>query len=219
MAAAMNERDSMKPMKRALMVAVAIVASTIVGVGGGGSASADPVPAPTCPNPPMAQSFLNLGDANYYFRMIGGGFEGANPGWTLSNGASIRTGGSWLSPLSPMPASASDNKTLVLRPGAIAKSAPFCVSGTAPVMRFFSRSQFVGSSVWAIVSATNDTGATASVLWTPTVQFLPFWSSQQALFRLPFLADHLTTVTITLVSAGLTTAEVDDVFIDPLRQR
>jgi hypothetical protein len=68
------------------------------------------------------------------------------------------------------------------------------------------------------VPAPDDAG-NRQTLVSPVVSVLPAWSAPQALFRLPLLGDHLTDVTIEIRSIGLGPVLVDDIYIDPLRQR
>jgi hypothetical protein len=93
------------------------------------------------------------------------------------------------------------------------------VTGTAPTMRLFARqTSLLPSAVVVTVVATRP-GALPQVLTTPTLSFPGVWTSPTELFRLPWLGDANTQVSITIASVGLGTVQIDDVYVDPIRQR
>lgn len=79
-----------------------------------------------CPGQSFAQSFLALGDANYYTLVPGSQFDAPGEGWELRNGASIVT--------ATRP-DASAGGVLDLPSGAVAVSPPVCVTLQYPSAR------------------------------------------------------------------------------------
>jgi hypothetical protein len=118
-----------------------------------------------------------------------------------------------------MPFAPSDDHGLVLAPLASATASTFCVTGTAPTMRLFARqSSWLPSAIVVTVIATRP-GSLPQVLTTPTLAVPGAWTSPTELFRLPWLGDADTQVSITIASVGLGTVQIDDVYVDPIRQR
>jgi hypothetical protein len=163
---------------------------------------------------PEAQTFGPLGDQSWYVEAPNGGFENGSAGWTLSPGASVQSGANQ----TLLPA-AGDDHGLVLPPLASATTGVFCVTGTAPTMRLFARqSSWLPSAIVVTVVATRP-GSLPQLLATPTLAVPGSWTSPTELFRLPWLGDANTQVTITIASVGLGTVQIDDVYVDPIRQR
>jgi hypothetical protein len=168
-----------------------------------------------CPELPLSQPFRPLLDAHWYFLAPNGGFEDGDAGWRLSPGARVASGTNQ----TLLPQSSTDDHALALPPLTSATTAELCVEGTAPTMRIFARSTSFLPGALAITVVARRDGSLPQVLASPSIQLLGGWGAPTALFRLPWIGDDLTDVTVTISSVGLGTVQVDDVFIDPLRQR
>jgi hypothetical protein len=167
------------------------------------------------PTAAESQAFAPLGDQNWYVEAPNGGFEAGSAGWTLTPGAGVQAGANQ----AVMPFASTDNHGLVLAPLASATSQTFCVSGTAPTMRMFARqTSWLPSAIVVTVVATRP-GSLPQVLTTPTLAVPGSWTSPVELFRLPWLGDANTQVSITIASVGLGSVQIDDVYVDPIRQR
>ena len=186
------------------------LALTMTGIGLPGAADAEPA----CPDRPTARSFAWALDLNSYFRMPGGDFEDGGSSWTLSGGAGVLDGMNE----TVLPAAPTDSHALDLPSGSTAQAAPLCVSGTATAMRLFARSNGLLGLAVVVVTARDDAGHSQTVL-SPAIPLTHAWSAPLLLFRLPLLGDGFTSVTIDVRSIGIGGIAVDDVFVDPLRQR
>ena len=168
-----------------------------------------------CPQPELSQPFTSLLDHRWYFLAPNGGFEDGTRHWSVTPGVRVTAGTNQ----TLLPQSGSDRHALALPPLSSATTAPLCVEGTAPVMRIFARTTSILPAVIAVTVVARRPGALPQVLATPTVSLLGGWGAPSALFRLPWIGDGHTDVTVTIASVGLSTVQIDDVFIDPLRQR
>jgi hypothetical protein len=118
-----------------------------------------------------------------------------------------------------MPTPVGGNHALVLAPLSAATTSTFCVTGTAPTMRLFARQTSLLPSAIVVTVVATRPGALPQVLTTPTLSFPGQWTSPSELFRLPWLGDGNTQVSITIASVGLGTVQLDDIYVDPIRQR
>jgi hypothetical protein len=169
-----------------------------------------------CPTQPVSNPFSQWGDANDYFLVPGGSFEGTpdQVGWTLSN-ASLTSGNE--------PAnvtSSNDQQSLTINAGGSATSPYFCADNTMSSLRFFAEQVTAGTDlrVDALVQTSNGVQAVAigdlpdgSISsWAPTQPLgagsgtLPAGTSIMVALR--FVAPS---------SAG--TWQIDDVYVDPYR--
>lgn len=170
----------------------------------------------SCPERELAQTFGPFLDPIWYFPLPAGDFESGPGQWSLRGGARISAGSNQT--MLDLPGAGIDDHALLLPPGATARAATVCVEGTAPVMRFFARPTGLLGALVVTVTATDDAGRT-QVVSSPVLPLLPWWSAPMAVFRLPWLGDHLTQVTVEFRSIGLSPVLVDDIHVDPLRQR
>jgi hypothetical protein len=96
-----------------------------------------------CPAQPVATPFLQWSDANGYFLVSGGSFEGSSDdvGWTLDN-ASLTSGNE------PFQVTSSDDsQSLRIDSGGSATSPYFCVDNSMSSLRFFAQQLDVGSDL------------------------------------------------------------------------
>lgn len=200
----------------AVMVAAMIVSAMILPIPTVGASVGSPGDDGSCPQRELAPTFAPLLDPISYFPLPDGDFEAGAAGWALRGGARVAAGTNQT--LLHLPESGGHSHALVLPPGSSARAATVCVEGTAPVMRFFAKPAGLLGALVVVVTATDESGDT-QVLLSPVVPLLPWWSAPMAAFRLPWLGDHLTQVTIEFRSVGLSPVLVDDVYVDPLRQR
>jgi hypothetical protein len=93
------------------------------------ASAADP-----CGYGPAKQAFLAWGDQKSYVLAPNGGFENADPAWTLADGAGIAEGNDpfFLN-------AASDHQSLALPAGSSATSPTTCIASGQPVFRFVAR--------------------------------------------------------------------------------
>jgi hypothetical protein len=91
--------------------------------------TATPAGAATCPEQPLAKTFAPWLDPAWYQAAPDGGFEDGG-GWSLSRGAAVVDGNQ------PFLAGA---RSLDLPAGAVATTAPICVTVAHPTLRFFAR--------------------------------------------------------------------------------
>ena len=212
----MNRRTTRRPTPVHRAVAVAAVIAALVATAP--TVAADPGDGDAvdgCARPELSQPFRDMLDYNWYFRAPNGGFEDGTDHWTVTPGVRVTAG----SNQTLLPQADDDRHALALPPLSSATSAPLCVEGTAPTMRIFARSTSFLPAVVAVTVVARRPGALPQVLATPTVSLAGGWQAPVALFRLPWIGDEHTDVTVTITSVGLTTVHIDDVFIDPLRQR
>ena len=194
------------------LATVAVAASVLVVSPATGAAADD---GGRCPEPELSQPFRSMLDFNWYFLAPNGGFEDGIENWTVTPGARVTAGANQ----TLLPQSGTDRHALALPPLTSATTAPLCVEGTAPTMRIFARTTSILPAIVAVTVVARRPGALPQVLATPTVSLLGGWGAPSALFRLPWIGDEHTDVTVTISSIGLSTVQIDDVFIDPLRQR
>ena len=195
-------------------LAVVAVASGALAVAPAAGAT-DGADGDRCPQPELTQPFRSMLDFNWYFLAPNGGFEDGIEHWTVTPGVRVTSGANQ----TLLPQSGDDRHALSLPPLSSATSAPLCVEGTAPTMRIFARTTSFLPAIVAVTVVATRPGALPQVLATPTVSLLGGWGAPSALFRLPWIGDEHTDVTVTISSIGLSTVQIDDVFIDPLRQR
>jgi hypothetical protein len=96
--------------------------------------AAPQAPANPCNNPAASQVFLPWRDRMSYVLIANGGFEQADPAWTLADGASVVEGNepSFLN-------DAADHQSLSLPAGSSATSPATCFAAQSPTFRFFAR--------------------------------------------------------------------------------
>jgi hypothetical protein len=165
-----------------------------------------------CPAPPVSTPFAQWGDSNSYFAVPGGTFEGAQPGWTLSN-ATLTPGNEPFFVNGP-----SDNQSLTIGGGGSATSPYFCVDSTMSSMRLFADQVAPGGDlqITALVQTPNgvadvpvgDLGDGSMRSWAPT-QPITGNSSQ--------LAGSVMVALRFRVPPSVASWTIDDVYVDPYR--
>jgi hypothetical protein len=123
---------------RARRAVFAVAALTCIGV-----FASTGVALASCPTQPVSTPFSPWGDANDYFSVPGGSFEGtANQvGWTLSD-ASLTSGNE------PFDVNgADDQQSLTINGGGSATSPYFCADDTMSSLRFFAQQAAAGTDL------------------------------------------------------------------------
>ena len=110
------------------LLALSLAAATVA------EAATPPSATDPCGYGPAKQAFLNWGDHKNYVLTPNGGFENADPAWTLADGAAIAEGNDpfFLN-------AATDHQSLTLPAGSSATSPTTCVASGQPVFRFAAR--------------------------------------------------------------------------------
>jgi hypothetical protein len=165
-----------------------------------------------CPPPPVSTPFAQWGDSNSYFAVPGGTFEGAQPGWTLSN-ATLSPGNEPFFVNGP-----TDNQSLTIGGGGSATSPYFCVDATMSSLRLFADQVAPGGDlqITALVQTPNgvatfpvgDLADGASPSWSPT-QPITGDSSQ--------LVGSVMVALRFRVPVSVASWTIDDVYVDPYR--
>jgi hypothetical protein len=177
---------------------------------GANSATAQAALAGACNTSPLSQPFAAWGDLNAYELAPGGDFQNGAPGWKLSGGAKIVTGGDpFVATSTPM--------SLQLPAGATAQSPYTCVNVSYPLFRFFARNEGANSNIQVSILYNNlvlgiiplNVGTvTTTSNWAPSPQL----STAALLGTLTSLGNA--DVSLRFTAAG-GPAQLDDLYIDP----
>ncbi|HEV2591923.1 MAG TPA: hypothetical protein VGU02_08515 [Gaiellaceae bacterium] len=187
-----------------------LVAVVALGAVLAGSARADVLNG-ACGN--TARVFSPWGDGSNYYYAGNGGFENGSDGWSLSGGASVVPGNE-----SSYLHSRSDSHALSVPDGGSA-SIQLCYGLSYPALRFFARSND-GATVHVSVTTQNWLGVVSTLDggtfqpgsdWAPSPKLSTLLSALIAPFGAKSMALHID------VSNG--TAQIDDLYVDPLVQR
>ena len=174
--------------------------------------SAVPLAGPaSCPSQTTSQAFLAWADSSQYKLVSGSSFSGDAPGWTLSGGAKLVSGGEPFAAAGSVSAS-----SLALPAGASAQSPATCVDVSDPTWRFFAGSLAGGSSVQ--VSVVYQTPGLPIVVPVGQVSAGAGWQPSPVLQTGAQVASALQggTAQVAMRFTGVSgTTNVDDVFIDP----
>jgi hypothetical protein len=169
-----------------------------------------------CDGATLTQPFLPWGDSNQYKLVPGGDFNGSAPGWTLSGGAKLVSGGE------PFGVTGKVSSSSIDLPAGSSVQSPFtCVDAAYPFFRLFAKNNSLLSVVAVSVvykePLLGQTAVPVGVIaltpnWAPTAQFLTASVAQGIVSALisgtnPQVALRFTSVT------GST--QIDDVFVDP----
>jgi len=201
-----------------VLLAVASVGCAFFGLSGG-PASAGGLLASCAPRA-TSTPFAPWGDSNSYFLAPGGGFEAGTPSWSLAGGAVAVDGNE-----SSFVSSEADTQSLAMPSGARAESPAACVAMGENTIRLFVKNSGVASSVLHVRAYVQNpltglvlstgidvNGKAGSTDWSPTSPIL-----------IPnLLGGVVGTQNLTLVfSTGGAPATwgIDDVFVDPFKQR
>jgi hypothetical protein len=188
------------------------LAGTIAAVAAfaGSTAPAQAALVGTCNSAPLSEPFAAWGDSNTYELAPGGDFTGGAPGWTLSGGAKLVSGGD------PFEASSTPT-SLELPAGATAQSPYTCADMSYPLFRFFDRNLGSASRIQVTVLYNNlvlqivqlPAGTvTTTGSWAPSGQL----STQATLGTLTSLGNARVSLRFTAIGGS---AEIDHVYIDP----
>jgi len=169
----------------------------------------------SCPGVTYSHPFSAWGDSNSYFMATGGSFEGANS-WSLSGGAQVVPGNEpfFLN-------SKSDSHSLLLPPGSSATTPAMCLAALSPHMRLVGKSSD-GSAVHVDVYATGVLGLVklpvsaniaVSNAWGPSGDVSLLLQNVLAVTNL-----GKTSIVFRFSPIGSSTAQIDDVYIDPVLQ-
>lgn len=174
----------------------------------------------SCPDAPVAQTFLPWGDTNLYQLVSGGDFENDSGGWTLSDGAQIANGNEPY-----FVGSQSDSDSLNLGDSGSATSDTVCLDPNTPTIRFFVQNTGSHRHTWLSVSV-NYTDPNGDVQ-TMALGWVSANSSWQPVIPVSVLANYLAnltgpldvTFTFTPVGCGNGNWSIDDVYLDPFKTK
>ena len=174
------------------------------------AATAQAALAGACNTSPLSQPFAAWGDQNPYELAPGGDFQNGAPGWKLTGGAKIVTGGDpFVTEATPM--------SLQLPAGASAQSPYTCVNLSYPLFRFFARNYGANSNIQVSLLYNNlvlgiiplNVGTvTTTPSWAPSAQL----STAAILGTLTSLGNAQVSLRFTAVGAP---AQLDHLYIDP----
>jgi hypothetical protein len=166
-----------------------------------------------CDNSALTHPFAPWADFGSYKLVPGGDFEGALSGWSLQGDAQPVGGGE------PFGATGSvGSYSLSLSGGAVATSPPTCVNAAYPTLRFFARTDTPGSTV--AVSALYSTLLGPVTIPVGVVALSGDWQPTLPMTTLSAIPAALNggAANIALRFTALTgTSQIDDVFVDPMR--
>jgi predicted membrane-bound spermidine synthase len=200
--------------RRALVAAVLVVAAVAVPSASASSVLASlTTPVATlagtsvpCANRVLSTPFAAWGDSASYFPVAGGSFESGAAGWTLTGGASLKTGGE------PFLAGSSGD-ALDLPSGSTATAPGTCIDLSSPTVRAFmvgkgsvTVSAIVGSATF-VIGTINPSSS-----WAPTPVFINTSN------LLSVLSTTGTVTTLFRFTATSGDVRIDDVYVDPYRR-
>jgi hypothetical protein len=167
----------------------------------------------SCPGVTYTQPFTAWGDRNNYFLATGGSFEGSNS-WNLAGGAQV-VGGNEPFYLN----SKTDSHSLLLPPGSSATTPAMCLAALSPHMRLVGYASD-GSAVHVDVFATGVLGLVRlpvsanidlSSAWGPSGEVSLLLQNVLAVTNL-----GKTSIVFRFSPIGSSTAQIDDVYVDPV---
>lgn len=174
------------------------------------AATAQAALAGACNTSPLSQPFAAWGDHNPYELAPGGDFQYGAPGWKLTGGAKVVSGGD------PFGAEASP-MSLQLPAGSSAQSPYTCVNLSYPLFRFFARNYGANSNIQVSLVYNNlvlgiiplNVGTVATTpSWAPSAQL----STAATLGTITSLGDAQVSLRFTAVGGP---AQLDHLYIDP----
>lgn len=198
----------------AVACAAAVTAACSVGGAGAGLLGSGGL-TPGC-SESSSMPFAQWGDYASYVAVPDGGFEGGGAGWKLSGGATVVAGNELFSV-----AGAGDAKSLALGSGAAATSRPLCFGSGYPNFRFFATAtggapvihvRVIYNGLLGVVGSLDGGAVVPGSSWSPT-------ASQSLLLGNVVAVAPLGTTSVSLkftVTGG--TAQIDDVFVDPIKE-
>ncbi len=207
-----------RPLRRFGQVPAVLVAVTLACAAGMPKALADGSTLP-CTSRDNSTAFAPWLDPAEYFLASNGGFEQGSDDWTLSSGAAVASGNEPYRVNGP-----SDGHSLVLPAGATATSRPACVTMGEPTVRLFVNAPNVAGA-WLRVDATvrnPTTGISVQTQYVVGTDVAPAGWAPTPQIVIANAAGGIVPEELTLrftASGTPATWGVDDVFVDPFRQR
>ena len=198
----------------ALVVAGAVAATTFAA----GPAAAAEVSV-GCPDQALSNPFALWGDAADYQLAPGGDVEDGGASWSLTGGASADEGNERF-----MVTSAGDHLSLRLPGASTATTARMCVSAEHPSFRFFAK-QHGGSAAGrlAVEVVYDDESGVEQALAVGDINATEDWAPSRALSTMVDVlapsAGDTADISFRFTPHGGGVWSIDDVYVDPWRQR
>lgn len=171
----------------------------------------------SCPAPSASTPFSQWGDANSYFLLPGGSFEGTadQVGWTLSGGASLTSSNE------PFFVNDSgDTQSLSIAGWGSATSPFFCVDNTMTSLRFFAQQAAAGGGLHVRALVQTSDGVTTVPIAHLSDGSMPTWAPTDPIpGDTSGLADDQSLMVALqfTVRSSAASWQIDDVYVDPYR--
>ncbi len=170
----------------------------------------------SCPAQPLSSPFSQWGDANSYFLVPGGSFEGTpdQVGWTLNN-ATLTAGNEPFNVGGP-----SDAQSLAIQAGGSATSPYFCVDDTMSDLRFFAQQMSAGSDLQIQALVQTAHGVATVAVADLADGSMPAWAPTQPIAGDTAAIPNGASVMAALQFSVPATAgawQLDDIYVDPWR--
>ena len=171
----------------------------------------------SCPAPAVGTPFSQWGDANSYFLIPGGSFEGTTDqvGWTLS-GANVTPGNEPF-----LVNGTGDGQSLTIAGGGSATSPFFCVDNTMSSLRFFAQQVSAGAGLRVTALVQNADGSVSAY---PVAHLfdgsMPSWAPTNSIPGNTSSLSNDQTLMVALqftVRSSAASWQIDDVYVDPYR--
>ena len=195
---------------------VRVVARRVMALACLGLFAAPGVAFALCPAQAVSTPFSHWGDANRYFPLPGGSFEGSagQLGWTLS-GASLTSGNERF-----FVNGSGDRQSLSIAGGGSATSPFFCVDNTMRSLRFFAQQAAAGGDLRVQALVQTRGGVRAVPLADLADRSMPSWAPTQPITDGAAALAHRRSLRAALrfsVPASAASWQIDDVYVDPWR--
>jgi hypothetical protein len=188
---------------------VAVVVLALTAATSGGTAEA----ALSCSGQTYVRPFVPWLDDGNYVSVPSGSLEGST-GWQLSNGAKLVSGNEpWRVNRS------TDSRSLSLPSGSAATSPALCITLLHPTLRFFARNSGAATTTLRVEAITSVLGTKATL--PIGVLTAGSWQPTPTLLLLDNLLSPITgTVQFRFTPVGSNSGwQIDDVYVDPYKQR
>jgi hypothetical protein len=193
-----------------------VVARRVVALACLGLFAAPGVAFAACPAQPVSTPFSQWGDANSYFPLRGGSFEGTADqlGWTLS-GASLTSGNE------PFVVNGSgDGQSLSIAGGGSATSPFFCLDHTMTSLRFFAQQAAAGGDLHVQALVQTRGGVRTVPVADLADGSMPSWAPTRPITDGAATLAHRRSLMAALqfsVPASAASWQIDNVYVDPYR--
>ncbi|MBI5103714.1 MAG: hypothetical protein HZB46_01755 [Solirubrobacterales bacterium] len=175
--------------------------------------------APDCATQSLSRPFTPWLDFAWYTPVAGGAFEAGAPGWTLSSGTKVVDGNE------PWRVRGDDHRrSLKIPSGGKATSPTICVGLGHPTLRFFARR--VGGTALSTLRVDVRFELSTGTVVTAPVGVIVSGSQWAATLPgavvanlLPLLPGETTPIQFRFVPQGSAAWQIDDVLVDPWRNR